>query len=59
MTFDIRDYTVRTLDEVRDIMASRGYPMTKQAVKWFEWSAFKKLRRSPEIQRLWRECCND
>ena len=44
-----------THQDVADIMTSRGFPMTKQAVRWFEMSAFRKLREHPEVRALAQE----
>ena len=45
----------RTLDEVAEIMAARGYPMTRQAVRYFEQNALRKLRENPEARRIFEE----
>lgn len=49
------EHAVMSLEEVARIMESRGFPMSKQAVRYFEQNAFKKLRRDPEVLRVWTE----
>ena len=49
------EHAARTLDEVAEIMTQRGYPMTKQGVKYHEKRAIKKLCENATVLRLWNE----
>ena len=54
------EHAVRSLEEVAEIMRQRtGKTFSKQAVRWFEQSAFKKLRRIEAVHEMYREVCCD
>jgi len=52
-------HAIRTMQEVAEIMTSRGYPMTRRAVWFAERRVFRKLRNEEAVRRLFEELVDE
>ncbi len=51
------EFAIRSQEQVAELMAQQGYPMTRSRVAQIEKSAFRKLRANPVFQRLFADLC--